>query len=50
MGFTHFSHIAGIEDYRELFAGEPVDVEWGNDMAQDGCHWSVAKVWAVDRT
>jgi cold shock CspA family protein len=46
-GFVHFSNIRGVEGYRELSAGAPVEYEWGDDLAQDGCQWRVAWVQPV---
>lgn len=44
VGFVHFSHIRGVEGYRELVAGEPVEFEWADDFHQDGCQYRVT--WA----
>jgi cold shock CspA family protein len=49
VGFAHFSHIRGIDGYRELYTGQPVEVEWADDFGQDGCQWRVASVRPVDR-
>jgi cold shock CspA family protein len=44
VGFAHFSHIRGIEGYRELREGEGVQFKWADDFGQDGCQWRVAWV------
>src|SRR5581483_1158925 len=44
LGFAHFSHVRGVEGYRELVAGGAVEYEWGDDFGQDGCQWRVAWV------
>ena len=44
VGFAHFSHIRGVDGYRELFRDEEVEFEWADDHGQDGCQWRVA--WA----
>jgi len=49
VGFAHFSHVRGVEGYRELFAGEPVEFEWADDREQDGCQWRVAWVRPTGR-
>ena len=36
LGFVHFSQIRGIEGYRELTPGGPVEFEWQDDFGQDG--------------
>jgi cold shock CspA family protein len=41
VGFAHFSHIDGVDGYRELFPNEPVQFEWADDFEQDGCQWRV---------
>ena len=50
VGFAHFSHIRGVEGYREMFVGEQVEFEWADDFAQDGCQWRVAWVRPVARS
>ncbi len=49
VGFAHFSHIRGLEGYRELFPDEEVEFEWADDRGQDGCQWRVAWVRPVAR-
>lgn len=49
VGFAHFSHIRGVEGYRELFPGEAVEFEWADDYEQDGCQWRVAWVRPLGR-
>ena len=49
VGFCHFAQIVGVDGYRELFEGEPVDVEFGDSAGQDGCEWRAALVRPVDR-
>lgn len=44
VGFAHFSHIRGVEGFRELHDGEAVQIEWADDRGQDGCDWRVAWV------
>ena len=48
IGFAHFSHITGVEGYRELREGEVVEFEWADDFPQDGCQYRVAWVRAAD--
>jgi len=43
VGFVHFSNIQGVEGYRELIPGSPVEFEWKDDFGQDGCQWRV--IW-----
>ena len=49
VGFAHFSHIRGMEGYRELFPNEEVEFEWADDRGQDGCQWRVAWVRPLAR-
>ena len=44
LGFVHFSQIRGIEGYRELTPGGPVEFEWQDDFGQDGCQWRASWV------
>ena len=49
VGFAHFSHIEGVEGYRELFRKEAVEFEWADDFEQDGCQWRVSWVRPIGR-
>jgi cold shock CspA family protein len=49
VGFAHFSHIRGVQGYRELNVGEPVEFEWTDDFQQDGCQYRVTWVRPVSR-
>jgi cold shock CspA family protein len=44
LGFAHFSHIRGIDGYRELHKSQAVEFEWADDFQQDGCQYRVAWV------
>ena len=48
VGFAHFSHIRGMEGYRELHEGDAVEFEWADDFQQDGCQYRVAWVRSAD--
>jgi cold shock CspA family protein len=48
IGFAHFSHIRGIEGYRDLQKGQAVEFEWADDFQQDGCQYRVAWVRSID--
>jgi cold shock CspA family protein len=47
LGFVHFSNVRGIEGYRELRPGSPVEFESRDDFKQDGCQWRVMWVQPV---
>src|SRR5262245_62068583 len=48
VGFAHFSHITGMDGYRELHKGQAVEFEWADNFQQDGCQYRVAWVRAAD--
>ena len=49
VGFCHFSMIEGVEGFRELIPGEPVEFEYEDDLEQDGCQYRVGHVRPTSR-